>query len=130
MRIVSFGVIICLSLLANGQKILTKFNDTLLFDNFDGTSSNFPQKYNASELMIMEQNHYRIKRISNLSSSIALDKSLEAVDQFEVISNISLTKSKNKEASCGLILHAQSTVNGAITVEINSKKQFKIIIKH
>jgi len=126
MRIVSFVVIICLSILANGQKIATKFADTLLYDHFDGTKSNFPQKYNASELLIIEKNHYRIKRISNLSSSIALDKSIESVDEFEIIANVSLTKSKNKDASGGLVLHAQTVMNGAITVEINGKKEFKI----
>ncbi len=115
-----------MSILANGQKITTKFADTLLYDHFDGTKSNFPQKYNASELLIIEKNHYRIKRISNLSSSIALDKSLESVDEFEIIANVSLTKSKNKEASVGVVLHAQTIMNGAITVEINAKKEFKI----
>lgn len=112
--------------MASGQKIITNYSDTLLFDNFNGIQNNFPQKYNAFELLIIEKNSYLIKRISSQSSSVALDKTLEAIDEFEIISNLALVKSKNKEASGGLVVHAQTTMNGAITVEINSKKQFKI----
>ena len=115
-----------MSLLASGQKIITKYSDTLLQDNFNGIQNNFPQKYNAFELLIIENSTYRIKRISAQSSSFALDKSLEAIDEFEMIASLELTKSKNKQASGGIVVHAQTTMNGAITIEINSKKQFKI----
>jgi hypothetical protein len=126
MRIVSFVVIICLSLLASGQKIIAEYTDTLLYDNFSGIANNFPQKYNAFELLIIEDGSYRIKRISNQSSSIALDKSLEGVDEFQLVTHLALAKSKNKEASGGIVVHAQTTINGAICIEINTKKQFKI----
>ena len=86
-----------MSLLASGQKIITKYSDTLLQDNFNGIQNNFPQKYNAFELLIIENSTYRIKRISAQSSSFALDKSLEAIDEFEMIASLELTKSKNKQ---------------------------------
>ncbi len=126
MRIIAFGLIISLSLLTKGQNVFTKFQDTVLIDNFSENRYQFPQKYNAFELFIIENNQYRLKRISESSHSVSYAKIDKPLESFEVISTIQLVKTKNKMASGGLIVHGQTIGNGAIIIEINGKKRFKV----
>ncbi|NNJ54605.1 MAG: hypothetical protein HKP14_00655 [Bacteroidia bacterium] len=126
MRIISFAIIISLSLLTKGQNVFTKFQDTVLHDNFVSNQYNFPQKYNALELFIVENDQYRLKRINDNSYSISYAKLENDISSFEIRANILLVRTKNKKASGGLVLHGQSAGNGAIVFEINSKKRFKI----
>jgi hypothetical protein len=126
MRIISFGLIISLSLLTKGQNVFTKFQDTVLIDNFSSNQYQFPQKYNAFELFIIENNQYRLKRISEESHSVSYAKLDDRMEAFEISATIQLVKTKNKKASGGLVLHGQTIGNGAIIIEINSKKRFKI----
>ena len=126
MRIISFAVIISLSLLTKGQNVFTKFQDTVLYDNFSSNQYNFPQKYNALELFIVENDQYRLKRINDNSYSISYAKLDKDLTSFAIRASLSLVKTKNKKASGGLVLHGQSTGNGAIVFEINGKKRFKI----
>ncbi len=126
MRIISFAIIISLSLLTKGQNVFTKFQDTVLYDNFSSNQYNFPQKYNALELFIVENDQYRLKRINDDSYSISYAKLDNDISSFEIRANMMLVKTKNKQASGGLVLHGQSVGNGAIVFEINGKKRFKI----
>lgn len=112
--------------MTKGQNVLTKFQDTALYDDFTSNVYNFPQKYNAFELLIIENGKYRIHRLSEKENSISYAKSEKPFSAFEVQANITLIKSKNKLASGGLVIHGQTARHGAIIVEINSKKRFKI----
>lgn len=126
MRLAVLGVIICLSVFGWAQEVTTTFKDTVLFDNFSTTEYNFPQKYNAKELLILENNQYRIKRISNEDYSIAFAKLDQPVAAFELRTDIQFVKTKNKSASVGVVLHGQAANNGAIILEFNGKRKFRV----
>ena len=104
MRIISFAIIISLSLLTKGQNVFTKFQDTVLFDNFSSNQYNFPQKYNALELFIVENDQYRLKRINDDAYSISYAKLDNDVRSFDIRTTMMLVKTKNKQASGGLVL--------------------------
>ncbi|PCJ67614.1 MAG: hypothetical protein COA58_00315 [Bacteroidetes bacterium] len=126
MRFLSFIAIISLSQFTNGQNVFTKFQDTLVYDNFETNQYNFPQKYTAFELSIIENSQYRIKRLSDNGRSISylkLDKPLYA---YEVSATIEIPKSGSKNASGGIVLNGQTTSNGAILLEINNKRKFRV----
>ena len=126
MRILVLELIISLSVFTHGQNVTSNFRDTLLYDNFSSVAYNFPQKYNAKELFILENNQYRVKRMATSNYSIALAKLDEPVTSFSLSTKIELIKSKNKDASVGVVLHAQSNRNGAIILEIKNKRKFRI----
>jgi hypothetical protein len=126
MRLAVLGAIICLSVFGWAQEVTQTFEDTLLYDNFSKTEYNFPQKYNAKELFILENKQYRIKRISEEGFSIAFAKLENPVDAFELKTNIELVKTKNKQASVGVVLHGQAINNGAIVLEFTRKRRFRI----
>ena len=124
MRFLSFLFIITLSQFIYGQSILTKFTDTTVYDDFNSNTYNFPQKYNALEISIIEDGYYRIKRISTEGESLVYLKSEKPFYSYEVSATLEITDlSKNNRG--GLILNGQTSYSGAIIVELNCKRQFR-----
>ena len=126
MRLLSFVLIISLSHFTNGQNIFSNFTDTVTYDNFETNKYNFPQKFTSLELCIIENSQYRIKRSSSEGKSISylkLDKPLYA---YELSATLELPKGGSKTASGGLVLNGQTEVNGAILLEVNNKKRFRV----
>ena len=118
MRFLSFLFIITLSQFIYGQSVLTKFTDTTVYDDFNSNTYNFPQKYNALEISIIEDGYYRIKRISTEGESLVYLKSEKPFYSYEVSATLEITDlSKNNRG--GLILNGQTSYSGAIIVELN-----------
>jgi len=109
--------------LTNGQNIFTKFNDTAVYDDFSSNKYNFPQKYTALEISIIDQGNYRIKRISDNGSSYAYLKLENPLYSYEVQTNLTISKGGQ---SAGLVLNGQTTENGGILLEVDNKRQFKV----
>jgi hypothetical protein len=84
MRFLSFVFIITLSQFIYGQSILTNFTDTAVYDDFSSNTYNFPQKYNALEISIIEEGNYRIKRMSSEGQSLAYLKAEKPFYEYEV----------------------------------------------
>jgi hypothetical protein len=126
MRLLSFVLIISLSHFTNGQNIFSNFTDTVTYDNFETNKYNFPQKYTALELSIIENSQYRIKRSSNDGKSISYLKLDDPLYAYEVSATLEVPKGNSKTASGGLVLNGQTAVNGAILLEINNKKRFRV----
>lgn len=105
------------------QNVFTKFNDTLVYDDFTSNKFNFPQKYTALEISIIDEGNYRLKRLNDEGASFSYLKLDKPLYSYEVQTNISITKGGN---SAGILLNGQSTANGGILLEINPKKRFKI----
>ena len=112
--------------MTRGQNIRINYTDTVLYEDFQTNNYTFPQKFNSYELFIVENNQYRLKRLKKESNSIAFAKLDEELETFELNSTFYLEKSKNKKASCGFVLHGQSTGKGAIIIEVNRKGRLKV----
>ena len=107
----------------NGQKVFSKFPKISVFDDFTSNKKNFPQKYNSQEISIIENGHYRIKRISAMGKSISYLKSDMEYSAYAVSANIAILEG----SSGGLIMNGQSTISGGIFIEINKKKRFRVL---
>ncbi|MDB9881603.1 hypothetical protein N8368_01125 [Bacteroidia bacterium] len=125
MRILSFAVILTLSHFTKGQNVLTNFEDTLVYDNFNLNEYNFPQKYTSAEISIIENGVYRIKRLSDKGRSISYLKYDKAFYAYEISADIELLKS-GSSPSAGVILNGQLGSNGGILLELNNKKRFRV----
>jgi hypothetical protein len=126
MRFIAILLIISLSQLTRGQNIRINYTDTVLYEDYQTNNFTFPQKFNAYELFIIENNQYRLKRINKESNSIAFAKLDKTLTAFELNSAFYMAKTKNKNASCGFVLHGQSTGKGAILIEVNRKGRLKV----
>jgi flagellar biosynthesis chaperone FliJ len=124
MRFLSFVFIITLSQIIYGQSVLTNFTDTAVYDDFSSNTYNFPQKYNALEISIIEEGNYRIKRMSSEGQSLAYLKAEKPFYGYEVSANMTISNISNSSRG-GLILNGQTDNSGAIIVELNTNRQFR-----
>lgn len=106
------------------QNVFSHFTDTLVVDNFKSQKSNFSQKYTSSEISIIENGEYRLKRLSDQGQSISYLKTDKPLYACDVTAEVEIASgSKN---GGGLVLYGQSSSNGAIFLELNAKRQFRI----
>lgn len=124
MRYLLFALVFTSSFLTNAQQVLSKFNELVFSEDFSSNQINFPQKYNASELFMLENNNYLVKRISSEEYSISYARTNESLSSIKFEASIELSKAKNNAG--GIVIHGQRQTNGAIILEINSKKQFRV----
>ena len=109
--------------MTNGQNVFTKFNDTLVYEDFSSNKYNFLQKYTALEISIIDDGNYLIKRISDNGSSYSYLKLEKPLYSYEVQTSLSIGKGGQ---SAGIVLNGQTTVNGGILLEVNNKKRFRV----
>jgi hypothetical protein len=126
MRYLLPALVFMLSQLAMGQNVLTKFDEQVANENFSGSSALFSQKYNVKELFQIENGKYKLQRLSETDYSVSYARVDEELKSHSFSANIQLSKSKNKDASGGIVIHAQHDGSGAIILEINSKKRFRL----
>lgn len=107
-----------------GQNVFTTFRDTLVFDDFSTNRNNFPQKYNASEISILEDGQYRIKRLDKYGQSVTYYKSEKPLVSYSISADFTITKF-NKKGTAGLILHGQTLTNGGIFIELSNTKKYR-----
>ncbi len=132
MKYLSLIILLFLSKFTSGQnapRVYTTFQNVAVFDDFSYTTSRWDQKNSSSERFIVSDNKYRVERIKDSYFSISLAKDVPAISDFELITSIEIEKNKtNKSASGGIILKAQKSGNGALILEINTKKQYRFRI--
>ena len=124
MRYILFALVFSLSFLVNGQNVLEQFNKLTLDEQFETSSSHFPQKYNAKELFMWSDRAYIVKRIDPMDYSVSYARLDESLKSFHMVMELELMKTK--ENAAGLVVHGQKRGNGGIIIEINSKKKFRI----
>lgn len=124
--------LIFLSQFTNGQnarRVFTTYQNVAVFDDFSYVTDRWDQKKTGSESLIISENVYTIQRIKDSYFTVSLARDIPALSDYEMIASIEVERDKsNKEASGGLIFNAQSSGNGALILEINNKKQFRISV--
>jgi hypothetical protein len=113
-----------LSHYVNAQNVFSIFTDTVVIDDFKSPKSNFPQKYTSSEISIIENGQYRLKRLSDQDQSISYLKTDQPIHACEVIAEIEIASGSNNGG--GVVLYGQTNTNGAIFLQLNEKRQFRI----
>lgn len=129
MKYLSLIILLFLSKFTYGQnapRVYTTFQNVAVFDDFSYSTSRWDQKNSSTERFIISENKYRVERIKDSYFSISLAKDVPAISDFEIITSIEVEKNKeNKGASGGIIIKAQKSGNGALILEINSKRQYR-----
>lgn len=115
-----------MSQLTKAQNVFTNFKDTVVYDDFTYDQKTFPQKYNTQEISTIDNSTYRVKRMSPDGKSIIYLNYTNELATYEASIDIELVKSK-EIPSGGLVVHGQTTRNGAIFIEINCNKQFRVL---
>ncbi|MCB9262016.1 MAG: hypothetical protein H6607_06550 [Flavobacteriales bacterium] len=130
MKYLKLILLLLLSNFTNGQnkeRVLADFSTVVVFDNFSTGANRWEQKNTESEQFIISENKYSISRLKPDYFSVALAKDIGEYSDFELVTKIEAEKVKsNKNAGGGVIIKAQKDGSGALIIEINAKKQYRI----
>ena len=129
MRYFSLLILLSLSKFTSGQLVFTKFDNVVLHDDFSYVSNRWEQKNTSAESFITSENAYVLKRLKNSYFAISVPKLADQYESFELITTVKLEGiGDNRNPSAGVVLKAQETGDGAVILEIDRKRQYRIRI--
>jgi len=129
MKYLSLLFLLVLSKFTTGQHVFTKFDKVVMYDDFSHVSNRWEQKNSTSESFIISDNQYTIKRLKESYFAITLPKTEDQFANFELVTSIKLESlDDNKSASAGVVIKAQKSGDGALIVEINNNREYRILI--
>lgn len=112
---------------AFGQEVNKEFTKLLLNEQFDNVDKNWNTTFNADNLFIGQNGYYELYRLSSKSGYYVIANNAEEYSAFELDLHLVFGDHKNKKQSAGVLMMAQSESSGGISVEINQKKEYRIV---
>lgn len=129
MKYLSLLCLLVLSKFTSGQQVFTKFDKVVLYDDFSFASNRWEQKNSASESFLVSDGNYVIKRLKDNFFAISVPNEKSEYDNFEVVTSIKLDAGKKqRHVTGGLVMKAQKSGDGALILEINTKKEYRVRI--
>ena len=110
----------------SGQEILVDdFTNQIVHENFYEKTDVFPIQKSGENFFIIDDNEYLVSR-NNSNSEYAIILESDLISNFFLKTSVRLGPSKNKNASIGIIIKADTEFNRAIILEVNRKGEFRI----
>jgi len=107
------------------QQVTKEFNRQLVDDDFTQLAGKWNQQSSADNLFIGTDRGFQVWRKNAKSGFVLLQEKPDKYSVFEVSVNFSF-EDGSKSQSAGIVLQAQADGTGALIVEINRKKQYRI----
>ncbi len=112
---------------AFGQEVNKEFTKLLLHEQFNQVDKTWSNTFNADNLFIAQNGYYELFRKSKKSGYYLFSNSNDEYTSFQLEASVSFGEHKNKKQSAGLVMMAQAETSGGILVEINQKKEYRIL---
>lgn len=112
---------------AFGQEVNKEFTKLLLDEPFNQVEKTWNSTSNADNLFIAQNGYYELYRKSKKSGYYLFSNSTEEYTAFQLEASITFSEHKNKKQSAGLVMMAQAETSGGILVEINQKREYRIL---
>jgi regulator of replication initiation timing len=112
---------------AFGQEVNKEFTKLLLNDQFDLADKNWNSTFNADNLFIAQNGYFELFRRSKKSGYYLFPKESKEFSAFKLEASIIFADYNNKRQSAGLLMMANSETGGGISVEINQKREYRIV---
>lgn len=112
---------------AFGQEINKEFTKLLLNEQFNQVDKTWSSTFNADNLFIAQNGYYELFRKSKKSGYYLFSNSGEEYTSFQLEAGVSFGEHNNKKQSAGLVMMAQAETSGGILVEINQKREYRIM---
>lgn len=112
---------------AFGQEINKEFTKLLLYEQFNQVDKTWSSTFNADNLFIAQNGYYELFRKSKKSGYYLFSNSGEEYTSFQLEAAVSFGEHKNKKQSAGLVMMAQAETSGGILVEVNQKREYRIM---
>ncbi len=110
-----------------GQEVNKEFTKLLLNEQFEQADKSWNSTFNADNLFIAQNGHYELFRKSKKSGYYLFPVKSEEYSAFQLETSISFSEHNNKKQSAGILMMANSETGGGISVEINQKKEYRIV---
>ena len=119
-------IIFLSSNIISAQEILVDdFTNQIVHENFYEKTDVFPIQKSGENFFIIDDNEYLVSR-NNSNSEYAIILESDLISNFFLKTSVRLGPSKNKNASIGIIIKADTEFNRAIILEVNRKGEFRI----
>jgi hypothetical protein len=112
---------------AFGQEVNKDFTKQLLNEQFDNVDKNWNTTFNADNLFISQNGYYELYRRSKKSGYYLFSSAAEEYSAFQAEVSLVFGEHDNKKQSAGLLMMARSETSEGLAVEINRKKEYRII---
>lgn len=112
---------------AFSQEVNKEFTKLLLSETFDRVDENWSSTFNADNLFIAQNGYYELYRKSKKSGYFLFSNSEEEYASFQLETQIVFSEHKNKKQSAGLMMMAKKETGGGLLVEINQKREYRIV---
>ncbi|MBS3914145.1 MAG: hypothetical protein KG003_06575 [Bacteroidetes bacterium] len=112
---------------AQTQQVTKEFNRMLVDDDFSRLSGKWDQQSNSENVFVGLDRGFQTWRKNSKSGFFLLPQQAMQFSVFEAYVNFTFDSKGNKNQSAGIVLQAQADGSGALVVEVNKKKQFRIL---
>lgn len=126
LKILLFLVLNNFTTLTKAQKIFTEFTESVFLETFNESKDIWPQKYTPSELMVIQDGQYIIRRIEQDLFSIVLPKSETNYSNMQIFAQIKVVAAKDHSKGAGVVFLATPMGSGALIIEVNNNREYRI----
>ncbi|MCC6817441.1 MAG: hypothetical protein IT245_00925 [Bacteroidia bacterium] len=112
---------------AYGQEVNKEFTKLLFNEQFNQVDKSWNSTFNADNLFIAQYGYFELYRKSKKSGYYLFPNTEDEYSNYLLEASVSFNDHKNRKQSAGLVLMAQAETSGGILVEINQKKEFRIM---
>ncbi len=112
---------------AFGQEVNKDFTKQLLNEQFDNVDKNWNTTFNAENLFIGQNGFYELYRRSKKSGYYLFSNGAEEYSAFQLEVGLVFGDHDNKKQSAGILMMAHSETSEGLAVEINRKKEYRIV---
>ena len=112
--------------ITNAQKLdIASFNKIIFEETFNSNSGQFKLSTTSQNYFILDDGDLFLSRNANNDYSIFCNDPIK-INSYRVKTAIKLGPSNNKSAYSGILLNTQIDGNGTVSIEINSKSQYRL----
>lgn len=109
------------------QQVTKEFNRMLVDDDFTRLAGKWDQQSNADNSFVGLDRGFQVWRRNSKSGFFILPQEVREFSVFEAMAHFTFDPKGSKNQSAGMILQAQDDGSGAIILEINKRKQYRIL---
>lgn len=119
--------VFCTCFFTYGQEVNKEFSRLLFNEQFDQADKNWSSTFNADNLFIAQNGYYELFRRSKKSGYYLFPTVSDEYSSFQVEASLTFIDHNNGKQSAGIIMMADKESGGGISVEINRKKEYRIV---
>lgn len=119
--------VFCGAFLGYGQEVNKEFTKLLFNEQFDLADKNWSSTFNADNLFIAQNGYYELYRRSKKSGYYLFPNQAASYSAFQLEAALMFGEHGNRKQSAGLIVMANAENGGGLSVEINARKEYRIV---